>query len=90
MNALTPDNEAPPASLNSFSGDSGAPERGQFTEAFVDAPQIKDHLALLHSFAELKLSVEDMANDPAIPYLPTDKELRWSWFVGLAVDRSGP
>ncbi|KAJ7815615.1 hypothetical protein B0H14DRAFT_2375202 [Mycena olivaceomarginata] len=84
MNALTPDNEAPPASP--FSGDSGA-ERGQFTEAFVDAPQIKDHLALLHSFAELKLSVEGMASDPTIPHLPTDKELRWSWFVGLAVER---
>ncbi|KAJ7042053.1 hypothetical protein C8F04DRAFT_1078148 [Mycena alexandri] len=76
--------EAPPA--YSF------PERftigsGRTTEPFVNASQLKDHLALLHAFAELKLSAEAMGTDLGIPHLPTEKEERWVFFVGLAVER---
>ncbi|KAJ6465113.1 hypothetical protein C8R47DRAFT_991660 [Mycena vitilis] len=60
---------------------------GKATKPFVNAAQIKDHLALLNAFAELKLSVEGMTDDSAIPYLPSDKEARWAWFTGLAVER---
>ncbi|KAJ7184501.1 hypothetical protein C8R46DRAFT_883048 [Mycena filopes] len=60
---------------------------GRTTEPFVNASQLKDHLALLHAFAELKLSVEAMGPDSGIPHLPTDKEHRWAFFVGLAVER---
>ncbi|KAJ6620392.1 hypothetical protein B0H10DRAFT_2163599 [Mycena sp. CBHHK59/15] len=53
---------------------------------FVNAAQIKDHLALLRAFAELKLEVEGLP-DADIPHMPADKERRWAWFVGLAVER---
>ncbi|KAJ7684433.1 hypothetical protein DFH06DRAFT_1073106 [Mycena polygramma] len=60
---------------------------GRVTKPLLDVSQIKDHLALLDAFAQLKLSVESMSADPEIPYLPSGKELRWAWFVGLAVER---
>ncbi|KAK6993012.1 hypothetical protein R3P38DRAFT_2738590, partial [Favolaschia claudopus] len=56
-------------------------------DPFVTVAQIKGHLALLHAFADLKTSVE--ANNFAeVPHVPTEKEQRWAWFVGLAVERS--
>ncbi|KAJ7778735.1 hypothetical protein DFH07DRAFT_730681 [Mycena maculata] len=56
------------------------------TKPFVSVPQVKDHLALLHAFAELKLKVAEMT-DPGVAHFPADNERRWSWFVGLAVER---
>lgn len=53
---------------------------------FVHVPQIKDHLALLHAFSELKIQVEGLP-DADIPLLPSDKERRWACFVGFAVER---
>ncbi|KAF7375454.1 hypothetical protein MSAN_00433300 [Mycena sanguinolenta] len=74
--------------LGSAIGGTEAPgvtfEDGLFTEPFVHIAQIEDHLRLLQAFAELKISVEGM--DDRIE-MPSDKELRWSWFVGLAVER---
>jgi hypothetical protein len=57
------------------------------TKPFISAPQIKDHLALLHAFAELKIKVEGIS-DLGVPHLPSDKDRRWAWFVGIAVERS--
>ncbi|KAJ7084822.1 hypothetical protein B0H15DRAFT_847725 [Mycena belliarum] len=59
---------------------------GRSTKPFVNVPQTKDHLALLHAFAKLKLEVEGKS-DMGIAYLPPDKERRWGWFVGHAVER---
>jgi hypothetical protein len=53
---------------------------------FVNVAQIKDHLTLLHAFAELRIRVETLPADD-IPQLPSDKERRWPCFVGLAVER---
>ncbi|KAJ7494422.1 hypothetical protein B0H11DRAFT_1717508 [Mycena galericulata] len=75
--------EAPPAysAPTTFTvGSKGA------TKPFISAPQVKDHLALLHAFAELKLKVAEMS-DPGVPHFPLDIDRRWSWFVGLAVER---
>lgn len=58
----------------------------QMTKPFVNAEQIKDHLALLNAFAGLKTKVEGMT-DPRIAFLPSDPERRWAWFIGLAVER---
>lgn len=54
----------------------------------VTVSQVKGHLALLHAFAELRLRVEGMDPDKSmIPQMPKDKERRWGWYVGLAVER---
>ena len=52
----------------------------------VSVPEIKAHLALLHAFAELKDSV-DAVKRPIVVNVPQDKEKRWAWFVGCAVER---
>ncbi len=52
----------------------------------VSIPEIKAHLALLHAFAELKNSV-DAVEVPIVSNVPQDKEKRWTWFVGCAVER---
>jgi len=56
-------------------------------EPLVGIVQIKSHLALLHAFAELKKRVEgvDLARLP--PHVPEQSDRRWTWFVGLAVER---
>ncbi|KAJ7700855.1 hypothetical protein B0H17DRAFT_925014 [Mycena rosella] len=88
---------AEPPSINAPSGKPEAPPAYSFPTAFtvgasrttlpfVSVPQIKDHLALLHAFAELKLKVEGMA-DFGVSHLPSDQERRWAWFVGLSVER---
>jgi hypothetical protein len=56
------------------------------TTALVDIAQIKSHLTLLHALAELKNSV-DSIGAPVILKVPMDKEQRWAWFVGCAVER---
>ncbi|KAK7032685.1 hypothetical protein R3P38DRAFT_2918398 [Favolaschia claudopus] len=55
-------------------------------KAFVNVHQIKDHLSLLHKFAELRASVEGTANVEDIS-APHETGARWPWFVGLAVER---
>jgi len=53
----------------------------------VTSAQLKGHLALLHSFAILRFQIENASADILPPGVPTDKDLRWIWFVGVAVDR---
>ncbi|KAK0230087.1 hypothetical protein IW262DRAFT_377559 [Armillaria fumosa] len=53
---------------------------------FVSISQLKGHLCLLKHFASLRKEVERM--DCSIYRdAPKDKEPRWAWFVGLAVER---
>jgi hypothetical protein len=61
-------------------------------QPLVTADQLKSHLELLRSFHRLRLSVEGsdaVKFDPRIPDWARefDKDVRWSWFVGLAVER---
>ena len=56
------------------------------TDALVNIAQIKSHLTLLHALAELKNNV-DSVTAPDILNVPMDKEKRWAWFVGCAVER---
>ncbi|KAF7304479.1 hypothetical protein HMN09_00850200 [Mycena chlorophos] len=63
---------------------------GKETKPFVTVDQLKDHLALLHAFADLRARVEDTSADElGIDYFPpeNEKERRWSVFVGFAVER---
>ena len=58
-----------------------------YTEGpLVNIPEIKGHLALLRMFAELRNNVAGLGLDSA-PSIPVETEERWSWFVGLAVER---
>ncbi|KAJ7488064.1 hypothetical protein FB451DRAFT_1025893 [Mycena latifolia] len=57
------------------------------TAPFVSTRQLKNHLVLLHEFAELKSKVEAMGSAQGPTHMPSDKERRWTWFVGLAVER---
>ncbi|KAK0230085.1 hypothetical protein IW262DRAFT_1261796 [Armillaria fumosa] len=53
---------------------------------FVNISQLKGHLCLLKYFASLKKAVERI--DCSIyKDAPKDRERRWSWFIGLAVER---
>ncbi|KAK0447632.1 hypothetical protein EV421DRAFT_1706368 [Armillaria borealis] len=52
----------------------------------VTISQLKGHLCLLKHFASLKERVEGMDRSKYRD-APEDKERRWSWFVGLAVER---
>ncbi|KAK0236838.1 hypothetical protein EDD85DRAFT_1007048 [Armillaria nabsnona] len=53
---------------------------------FVSLSQLKGHLCLLKHFTSLKERVEEMDRS-RYRDAPEDKECRWSWFVGLAVER---
>ncbi|KAH8103957.1 hypothetical protein BXZ70DRAFT_888620 [Cristinia sonorae] len=60
------------------------------TEPLVNIPQVKAHLALLRAFKELRKTVQDTSAQvlglpPVVSDLSPDK--RWTWFVGLAVER---
>ncbi|KAG5638382.1 hypothetical protein H0H81_000278 [Sphagnurus paluster] len=61
------------------------------TSPLVEVPQVKGHLALLRAFADLRTTVEGldqgMVSTAALTHMPEDKELRWIWFVGRAVER---
>ena len=54
----------------------------------VDVGQLKAHLALLRAFKALKVKVDERSAEelPAVVN-ELDKEKRWAWFVGLAVER---
>lgn len=53
------------------------------TPPFVHSPQLKGHLALLHSFALLRSQIVELSAN----VLLEDKDRRWSWFISLAVER---
>ncbi len=53
---------------------------------FVSVSQLKGHLCLLKHFASLKKGVERI-DSSKYRDAPKDRERRWSWFVGLAVER---
>ncbi|KAG5637806.1 hypothetical protein H0H81_003138 [Sphagnurus paluster] len=55
----------------------------------VSSAQVKGHLALLHAFAKLRAEIDTLDDNTQrlLPFIPTDKDRRWAWFVGLAVDR---
>jgi hypothetical protein len=55
-------------------------------EAFVTLAQIKDHIALLDGFAELRAEVEATPEE-RFPFSPSTPDQRWAWFVGLSVER---
>jgi len=58
------------------------------SESLVKISEIKGHLALLHAFAELKKQVDgDEATVQVAPNVTLDRERRWGWFVGVAVER---
>lgn len=57
------------------------------SKPLVNLSQVKNHLALLHAFTELKKQVEGL-EEAAVPHMPMDLEGRWAWFVSLAVERS--
>ncbi|KAJ7048381.1 hypothetical protein C8F01DRAFT_1282707 [Mycena amicta] len=62
----------------------------QTPKPFVDVAQLKDHLALLHAFAELRIRVEGTSSEElGVEYFPPadEKERRWTVFVGFAVER---
>ena len=72
-----------------------APTRYAIGDTVLDAPlvsihQLKGHLALLRAFKALKTNIQDKRPDEL--QLPAavnelDKDKRWAWFVGLAVER---
>jgi hypothetical protein len=57
--------------------------------ALVHTTQLKGHLALLHAFAALRSQVEGLNETDEMKQvqMPASKERRWSWFLGLAVER---
>ncbi|KAG6907304.1 hypothetical protein DXG01_009468 [Tephrocybe rancida] len=80
--------------------ESGLPPRYDFPQTFaigarrtnaplVSSAQLKNHLALLHTFAELRTRVDGLypGRNEEVPFLPREEERRWGWFVGLAVER---
>jgi len=61
------------------------------SEPLVKISEIKGHLALLHAFAELKKRVDgDEATVQVAPNVTLNRERRWTWFVGVAVERYVP
>ena len=64
---------------------------GKKAEPLLTVEQLRGHLALIHSACELRRRVEalepsqDLASQ--LFYLPEDNERKWSWFLGLAVER---
>src|SRR4051812_37520673 len=55
-------------------------------EPLVKIPEIKGHLALLHAFQELRNHVDE-ADGHVAPNVTLEKERKWGWFVGVAVER---
>ncbi|TFK33265.1 hypothetical protein BDQ12DRAFT_738868 [Crucibulum laeve] len=55
----------------------------------VGVPEIKAHLAVLHGFSELKAQVDVLGSGDQVrlPDMPADKDRRWTWFVGLSLER---
>ncbi|KAH8828834.1 hypothetical protein DL96DRAFT_1595733 [Flagelloscypha sp. PMI_526] len=64
---------------------------GKKTDPLLTVEQLRGHLALIHSACELRRRVEALAPSQDLAsqlfYLPQDNERKWSWFLGLAVER---
>ncbi|KAG5636121.1 hypothetical protein H0H81_009053 [Sphagnurus paluster] len=56
-------------------------------KSLVAIQEVKGHLSLLHAFAELRSQVDTYSAEYAVPLMPEDKDRRWAWFVGHAVQR---
>lgn len=59
--------------------------RGFPTNPLGKVSQLKEHLALFHAFATLRSTVETLEPESlniALKRMPTDEELRLTWFVG--------
>ncbi|KAF8076953.1 hypothetical protein FPV67DRAFT_1473294 [Lyophyllum atratum] len=65
------------------------PIGSQTTEPLVFVSEVRGHLALLHAFATLRWQVDayDITAQWAVPFVPQDTDMKWAWFVGLAVER---
>lgn len=61
----------------------------QTTGPLVTPSQLKGHLGLMRQFWDLRQKVESANQDSRLPAFTTrmDSELRWAYFVTLAVDR---
>ncbi|KAG5647730.1 hypothetical protein DXG03_008453 [Asterophora parasitica] len=63
---------------------------GYPTSPLVEVSQLKGHLALLRHFAALRTTVDGLKQSEMSVWhdqMPEDRELRWTWFVGRAVER---
>ncbi|KAH8823293.1 hypothetical protein DL96DRAFT_1469407 [Flagelloscypha sp. PMI_526] len=64
---------------------------GRTMEPLLTIEQLRGHLALINSNCELRRRVEALEPEQDLAsqlfYLPQGKERKWSWFVGLAVER---
>jgi hypothetical protein len=60
-------------------------------QPLVSSDQLKGHITLLRAFHALRQSIENFENDTThrLPELAEKLTVdeRWSWFVGLAVER---
>ncbi|KAG6819750.1 hypothetical protein H0H93_009050 [Arthromyces matolae] len=59
------------------------------TAPLVTTKQVKNHLTLLHVFANLRSQVNSIRvnTQQAVPFPPENIEKRWCWFVAMAVER---
>lgn len=60
------------------------------TEALVNTSNVKGHLTLLQAFASLRSTVDGLEPNSMgvwLDQMPEDKDKRWTWFVGRAVER---
>ncbi|KAK7037408.1 hypothetical protein VNI00_011158 [Paramarasmius palmivorus] len=62
-----------------------------FTSPLVSMSHVKGHLRLLHAFATLRSQIINLSErdiEDKFPWFtPHNKDKRWAWFVGLAVER---
>ncbi|KAG6834392.1 hypothetical protein H0H93_009939, partial [Arthromyces matolae] len=78
---------------------SSSPLGYQFPETFkigkketdgllVDTNQLRGHLALLNAFSMLRAKIEGIKVGEWTEdrYMPKDKDKRWVWFIGFAVE----
>ncbi|KAH8831565.1 hypothetical protein DL96DRAFT_1812407 [Flagelloscypha sp. PMI_526] len=90
---------APPAYSSSHSTSTISPSYApsqykignKTVDAFLTVDQLRGHLAFINSSCELRKQVDALSpNDKfalQVLFLPPDNERKWSWFVGLAVER---
>ncbi|RDB24427.1 hypothetical protein Hypma_008478 [Hypsizygus marmoreus] len=60
------------------------------TSPLIDVAQLKGHLTLLREFASLKSTVDALehnAGKACLDQMPEEKDRRWAWFIGRAVER---
>jgi len=92
-NTFTQRRPRPADSDNTSSSTAAAPETYPIgktrTQPLVFISEVRGHLALLRAFAALRAQIDacDVNTEHAVPFMPEDRERRWAWFVGLAVER---